>query len=34
VFLAVHVYAAFQALDGREFEYPLVGSVVQKRCDV
>ena len=30
VFLVVHLYAAFQALDGREFEYPLVTSVVQK----
>ena len=30
LFLAVHIYAAFQALDGREFEYPLVGGVVQK----
>jgi uncharacterized Tic20 family protein len=30
VFLAVHVYAAFQALEGRDFEYPLVGGVVQK----
>lgn len=30
VFLVVHVHAAFQALDGREFEYPLVGSVVHK----
>ena len=30
VFLVVHVYAAFQALEGREFEYPLVGGVVHK----
>jgi uncharacterized Tic20 family protein len=30
VFLCVHIYAAFRALDGHDFEYPLVGSVVQK----
>jgi len=30
VFLVVHIYAAFQALDGRDFEYPLIGTVVQK----
>ena len=30
VFLVVHIYAAFHALDGKEFEYPLVGSVVHK----
>ncbi len=30
VFLVVHVYAAFQALEGNDFEYPLVGSVVHK----
>jgi uncharacterized Tic20 family protein len=30
LFLIVHVYAAFVALDGRDFEYPLVGSVAHK----
>jgi uncharacterized protein len=30
IFLAVHIYAAFQALDGRDFEYPLVGSLAKK----
>ncbi|MBX3259316.1 MAG: DUF4870 domain-containing protein [Labilithrix sp.] len=30
LFLAVHVYAAFQALEGRDFEYPLVASVDAK----
>ncbi len=30
VFLVVHLYAAFQALEGREFEYPLVSGVMQK----
>lgn len=30
LFLVVHVYAAFVALDGREFEYPLVGGIVDK----
>lgn len=29
-FLVVHIYAAFQALEGREFEYPLVEGVVAK----
>ena len=30
LFLCVHIYAAFRALDGHDFEYPLVGSVVDK----
>lgn len=29
LFLAVHLYAAYQAYSGREFEYPLLGSVVR-----
>jgi uncharacterized Tic20 family protein len=30
LFLCVHLYAAYQALEGRDFEYPLVGSVIAK----
>lgn len=30
VFLTVHIYAAFQALDGNDFEYPLIGGLAQK----
>lgn len=30
LFLVVHIYAAFVALDGRDFEYPLVGGIVDK----
>ncbi|MBX3199483.1 MAG: DUF4870 domain-containing protein [Labilithrix sp.] len=30
LFLVVHLYAALQALEGRDFEYPLVGSVAEK----
>jgi uncharacterized Tic20 family protein len=30
VFLCVHIYAAFQALGGRDFEYPLVGGLLEK----
>jgi uncharacterized Tic20 family protein len=30
VFLVVHLYAAFVALEGREFEYPLVGSLIHR----
>jgi uncharacterized protein len=30
VFLCFHIYAAVQAFQGRDFEYPLVGGVLQK----
>lgn len=30
LFLVLHIYAAFQALEGRDFEYPLVGALAQK----
>jgi uncharacterized Tic20 family protein len=30
LFLVVHLYAAFKALDGSDFEYPLVGTVAQR----
>jgi uncharacterized Tic20 family protein len=30
VFLVVHLYAAFKALDGSDFEYPLVGTLARQ----
>jgi uncharacterized protein len=30
VFLCVHIYAALQAYQGRDFEYPLVGAFLEK----
>jgi hypothetical protein len=30
LFLCVHLYAAYQAFEGRDFEYPLVGGIVDK----
>lgn len=29
-FLVVHLYAAFKALDGSDFEYPLVGDLARR----
>ena len=34
LFLAVHIYAAFRALEGHEFEYPLVGRVAHELASV
>lgn len=30
VFMAFHVYAAFRVMDGRDYEYPLVGDLARK----